>query len=359
MLLPSALLREVKAILERNAGKAAVAPKLKDSLLAMAGELDGIAVRLTAVEDSIVLDSDDPEKARIARAAQLWKGWPANAPGAKAKIDLLVQASPLLDSLFRRAIDINGMRKFSVQDFGFAIRIGDDYEQFSTGLRDIRRMTDGKEGEKKGSFKCSDDNRAFIAFLKSAGVAEPGLMLLNGERNANGEKKHFKLEWFSDHPPDRSVFTVLKMKSAARFRLLQGEWLTAYVYQIIDDHLRRNRESFELYTDVSYRMRGDIGGVAGDFDVLGKVRSRVVCVECKTGFAIAERNTVQAVIDKTTALRAAVDAVSQEKMAFHFYLVFDPHQNDEDEIAALLNGTGIIPLRPDQVRAEIVANILS
>jgi hypothetical protein len=165
----------------------------------------------------------------------------------------------------------------------------------------------------------------------------------------------FKPDWFKANNADVQVLVVMNLADLDTYRFLQGEWLNAYVYNIVQDHLTRNEVAFELYTNVSYQAPADVIRVAGEFDVLGSVKNQFNCVECKSGKLLSQENVIETIVQKVSDLRRAVDSMSNaETTEFAFYLVFDPILNDEAAINERLKDTGLTPLRPDQVRVEVM-----
>src|SRR5262249_22508353 len=143
--------------------------------------------------------------------------------------------SPLLDSLFRKGIDFRKIRKFSTDEIEFSKRVGDRYLEFSGGLRAIRRARTG-EGDNEQSCLISGgrEDKVFLDFLEANKVAKLTKTLFRPD----GNWRLFKKEWFGDRNARAEVLAVLTLpEKPVLFRLLQGEWLNAYVYSIIRDHL--------------------------------------------------------------------------------------------------------------------------
>lgn len=352
---PSDFLNSAKRIIEFYKGREEVAPKLRQRLSLIDVDLEKVIQSLKETEELVILDSRALGEEQPGAAMQVWNDFPAGWHNDQKELGSFVRSSPLLDSFFRKGIDITKVYKFSDDQIQFAQKVGNQFPEFSGGLRELRRARSGENrGEKKFNLKCVAENGEFLRFLEGNDVATVKLLRIHRPDGA----KFFRIEWFKNNERDTDVFTVFSVNNPTRFTFLEGEWLNAYVYYIILDHLTRNRAIFELYTNVSYKAPADVIRFAGEFDVIGQVRNKLVCVECKSGISLIDRNTISNVIDKISDLRTVVNSVSKEPIDFFFYLVFDPAQNDETEISRALEHSGIRPLRTDQVRAEVVNTFL-
>jgi hypothetical protein len=356
MALASELLAAAKQIIDFYRERADVAPKVRERLSVIETDLGKLLDFVKETEGFVVLDSSLLEKPKSNGGMEVWNALPPGQHSDTGKIHQFIDASPLLDSLFRKGIDITQFYKFSSSEIQLARSLGDRFAEFSGGLSELRRSRDGrKEFEKTFLIKCMEENGRFLEFLQKEGIGRVEQCRIQKD----GVWKPFRLEWFRNNEKETNIHIVFKVKDLAAFRLLRGEWLNAYVYNIILDHLTRNRASFELYTDITYRAPADIIRVVGEFDVIGLFQNKLICVECKSGRVTSGRSdTLETVVAKIADLQKAVGSVSREKVEFLFYLVFDPTLNDENEIARSLEGSSIKPLRPDQVRAEIVKTFL-
>jgi hypothetical protein len=351
MAVPSEIMQAAKMIIEAYRDKSDIGPKLRDRLAQAAVELEKVTSELIDLESFISLDSSILGKGK--QAATGMTIWEELSPGMHrepSELEQFINTSTLLNSLFKKGIDITKIYKFSPEEVQLARKVGDRFSDLSFGLREVRRGRDTeKQDEKSMLFKCTPDSGEVLRLLESNSIGSVERMRIKKD----DKWKPFRMEWFRNNDSDAVVLTIFKVQDVAKFRFLQGEWLNAYVYNIISDHLRRNQATFELYTNVSYRAPADVIRVAGEFDVIGLVQNKFICVECKSG-RIANEDSISSIGLKISDLRTAVDSVSREKMDFLFYLVFDPTQNDEQQIASLVAESGIRALRPDQVRPEIV-----
>jgi hypothetical protein len=191
--------------------------------------------------------------------------------------------------------------------------------------------------------------------LEKRGVVN-GRRLLS--RNKLGKWTPFELKWLRDDP-ETDLLVVYEKKDPSRLQFLKGEWLNAYVYDIIEDQLRRHEVAFELYTDVSYKAPSDLIRAASEFDVIGRFRDKVVCVECKSGRLDADRGDFDDLVQRTEALRTVLSSMGGGETHFLFFVVYDPKLNSEEEMRERLEPAAIRPLRPTEVRPVMARELES
>jgi hypothetical protein len=157
--------------------------------------------------------------------------------------------------------------------------------------------------------------------------------------------------------PETELLVVYGKRDAASFQFLKGEWLNCYVYDIIDDQLRRHEVAYELYTDVSYSAPPDVIRAASEFDVIGRFRDKVVCVECKSGRLDAKRGDFDDLVQRTEGIRTVLGSMGTGETHFMFFVVYDPTVNPEEEMRRRLGPAAIRPLRPTEVRAVMAREL--
>jgi hypothetical protein len=349
---PSEMIENALRVIEKAATREDFGPKIKDRISNIQSELKNIVKLTKELEELVVLA---PEQAELPSGMERWKQFPAGAQHEKDKLLPFVQSSSLLDSLYRKGIDIYKIYKFNGREIGAARRVGDKFSEFSEVLSALRRSrkSDEKADERTALLPCNPESAEFVKFLETEKVLEFKKFLIKSKEE---QWKPFKREWFSKRQ-ETSVLAVFTIKDAEALRFLQGEWLNAYVYNIMQDHFSRNQAKFELYTNVSYRAPADVIRIAGEFDVLGRLGNRLICVECKSGRLLTDNGVIASVVTKISDLKKAIDFASATPSDFIFYLIFDHTLNDETKVRAQLENSGIKALRPDQVRAEITRMI--
>jgi hypothetical protein len=352
MPLPSELMDNALQIIERAASRTDLGPRIKDHLALIQRDLNNAIKIAREVEELVVLE---PAQAELPSGMERWHKFSPGAQRDPKQLLAFVRSSSLLDGLFRKGIDIYNIYKFSDEEFRSAQKVGDKFAEFSEVLSSLRRhrKSDEREDERTALLPCGPESGEFVKFLETSKVLKFKKFVIKNKEN---QWKPFKVEWFSRRQ-DTPVLAVFTIKDADGLRFLQGEWLNAYVYNIMQDHFSRNQAKFELYTNVSYRAPADVIRIAGEFDVLGRLGTRLICAECKSGRLLAENGVIASVIAKIADLKKAIDFVSVTPSDFIFYLIFDPTQNDETEVRTQLENSAIKALRPDQVRAEITRMI--
>ena len=345
---PSELMENALKMIEGAAARTDLGPKIKDRISAIRHDLTNVIQSSRDLEELVVLEQVEPE---MPSGMELWNKFSPGLRSDPKQLQPFVKSSFLLDNLFRKGIDIHNVYKFSNDEIKSARRVGDKFSEFSEVLSGFRRLrkSEERDDERTALVPCGPESGEFIKFLETSKVLKFKKFLIRTKEN---QWKPFKIEWFSSRQ-ETPVLAVFTIKDANRLRFLHGDWLNAYVYNIMQDHFSRNQAKFELYTNVSYRAPADVIRIAGEFDVLGRLGTRLICVECKSGRLMAENGVIGSVIAKITDLKKAIDFVSATPSDFIFYLIFDPTQNDEAEVKAQLENSGITALRPDQVRAEI------
>ena len=352
MAIPSEVLTALKQSIGGHRDGAHVGPKIKEKLSQVDEELARLIETLKTIEDSINLDTAASEPAVPASAMDLWKRLTAGMHRQSAEVTGIVRSSVLLNSLYKKGIDFKKFYKFSDKETQLAQRLGDRYSDYSAGLSALRRSKEGKtKTEKQMLLTGTAKNAEFIKFMTANRIAEIGKMLVK----KGSAWVPFKTDWFKADNDEVQVLVVFTPGDPDAYRFLHGEWLNAYVYNIIQDHFTRNDVAFELFTNVSYQAPQDIIRVAGEFDVIGSVRNQLICVECKSGKLLNQKNTIEDIVKKITDLKRAVYSMSsREAVEFVFYLVFDPTLNDETEVNNRLKESDLKALRPDQVRPEVM-----
>jgi hypothetical protein len=336
------------------AGSNFVGPKIREELGEIAASVEQIRARVAEIEDLYPVDFGSDIDSKIAEARRLW----AEATAERlAGPDLLPlrRASPVLSTLFLKGIDIKSARKFTPAEIGFAQWIGTRFDSVSDLLRAFRR--------EKRSDKDTSEWSAIVPMRKSLRDSLPDLErrgLIEGRRilvrNKQGKWAPIELKWLRDEP-ETELLVVYEKKDPALVHFMKGEWLNAYVYDIIDDQLMRHEVPYELYTDVSYSAPQDVIRAASEFDVVGRFRNTVVCVECKSGRLDSKRGDFEDLIQRTEALRTVLSSMGQGETHFLFFVVYDPVTNPEEEMNHWLGPRSIRPLKPTEVRS-VVASVL-
>jgi hypothetical protein len=335
-------------------GQPAVGKTIRTELGDLAASTETIRARVAEIEDLYAIDFGSDIDDEIQTAARLWREAPA---GRILGQDLfsIRRASPLLGTLFRNGIDLKYARKFSDAEMDLARWIGTRFEDMSDLLRAFRK--------EKRSAKDPSEWSALVPMRRSLRnglleLVERGI--IEGRRLLCKTKKGtwapFELSWLRDEP-ETELLVVYRKKDQAAHTFMRGEWLNCYVYGIIEDQLSRREVPFELYTDVSYSAPPDVIRAASEFDVVGRFRDTVICVECKSGRLDAPRGDFDDLVQRAEGVRTVLSSMGEAETQFLFFVVYDPVVNEEAEMRRRLDRHAIQPLKPAAVRS-VMAKVL-
>jgi hypothetical protein len=349
-------LAEAREAVRALAEMKVVGKAIRAELDELASRIEEIRARVGEIEDLYAIDFGSDVDAKIAEAARLWDEAPS---GRLRELDLLPirRASPLLSTLFIKGIDLQQIVKFSEAERELAQWIGTRFDGVSDLLRALRREKRSTKDESEWSaiVPMRKSLKSALLELEKKGVIEGRRILC---RNRERKWMPFQLKWLRDEP-ETELLLIYEKKHAARLQFMKGEWLNCYVYDIIDDQLRRHEVAYELYTDVSYRAPPDVIRAASEFDVIGRFRDKVVCVECKSGRLDAERGDFDDLIHRAQGVRTVLSSMGAGETHFMFFVVYDPNVNPEDEMHRRLDPASIRPLRAAEVRSVMARELES
>jgi hypothetical protein len=355
MISGSGKLNEAIVAVEALAGRREVGTSIRSELLELVHLMGGQAGRLAEIENLYALDFGDDIDPRISEAARLWEATPTGWV-RDPELAAIRAASPLLGTLYRKGIDFTQAYRFSDIEIALSREIGNSYSELSPQLAAFRRSSRPIEDEKgmKALLPLRRSLDRLLRLFEGRGVLRVKRMMIKGKE---GRWTPFKREWMRDSESE-SVLLIYEKMDIGLARLVEGEWLNCYIYHIIRDQLSRHELPFELYTNLSYRAPADLIRAAGEFDVVGRMRDAVVCVECKSGRLDGRRGDFAEIVRKTDSLKTVLAAQSTGELGFHFFLVYDPDQNDPQAVTDVLAEDNVIAIRPSEVRS-VMARALS
>ena len=349
----SELLSDAIKAIRTLAERKEVGRAVKDELLELAQSVEPVKVRVTEIEGLYAIDFGDGVDDKIDKAADLWdEVEPGSIRGPT--LQSIRSASPLLSTLYVKGIDIERAYKFSEDEARISQWVGNHIDSLSGLLYALRKE---RRGEKDGEWTINVPLTRSLAnslnYLAEQGLIKGKKILI---KSKEGKWSPFKWEWFRDDP-DARLLIVYEKRNAALLNMLHGNWLNSYVYGIIDDQLVRHNIAFELYTEVVYKAPADVIRSGSDFDVIGRFRDTVICVECKSGKLDASRGQFDHIIQRTKDMRTVLSSMGTGEVNFLFYVVYDPEMNTEEEMTARLQEHDILPLRPNQVRSVMARTL--
>jgi hypothetical protein len=343
-----------------------LAPKVAETLLAIHGRAVGVHNALAELSQYMVLEIEEETHYLNNRFVDDDTGYFEGPRAAQ-----LAQASECLGPLYRGGVDFKTIRRFTQNEVGVARWLGDDFNEIATTWMPFRgqlskglsrlewqgKSADAPEAVSQlmrflGGLKRHEIISGFDSFFYSFGsqkwVSKP---LKDIIRMQNVQR--FAVEW------------TLSESGASLARLVTGDWLTAYVYELCTDHLVRNGQSFEAYTLVKYRAPPDIVRLATDFDLVVSTAKRTMLVECKTGKLTDE--LLQEVQYKAVCLLQAMQKAGVRREHSN-WLVINPAlspvvevQSRMDHLAEVTRETAGINLRitvlePSMIRMQLTSD---
>jgi len=352
----SAKLEEALTLIRALAARREVGKSTRTELEEIAAAIAPYREPLAEIEGRYVIDYEDDVDSKIGQAAQLWAAADTGWIG-KDRLRDIRKASPLLSHLYLNGVDIERAFKFDEVQQRICAWFGANIETQAGLLRGMRKEKPSRErpGEWSMLVPMSRKVADGLNFLKEQGVLQGKAVLV---RNKDNKWTKLNWEWLRDDPAAQLLVIYTKLDNALA-HMLTGEWLNSYVWQIIDDQLRRHEIPFELYTQVVYKTKPDIIRSASDFDVIGRIRDTVICVECKSGRLDAERGQFAEIVQRTQDVRHVLSSMNSGEVQFLFYVVYDAELNPSEEMRAQLEPHDIRPLRLNEVRSVIARALAS
>lgn len=327
---------------------------VKAELGEITAAIEEIRVRVAEIEDLYAIDFGSDVDSQIVNATQLWESAPSGKI-ADTALSEIRRVSPVLSTLFIKGIDLKSAYKFSPEQSRLAREVGTHFERTADVLRAFRteKRNPDDPTEYSALIPMRRGLKATLLDLQKRGIIEGRRLLA---KNKGNKWAPFELKWLRDEP-DRQLLVVYEKKDPATVQFLKGEWLNCYVADIIRDQLARHEIAFELYTDLTYAAPADLIRSSSEFDVIGRFRDTIICVECKSGRLDAERGDFQDLIQRTEAVRMVLSSMGSGETSFLFFVVYDPVSNNEQAMTRELTPNSIKPLKPTEVRA-VMAQIL-
>ncbi len=331
-----------------------VGPAIRVELAHLAAALIPTKERVTEIEGLYAIDFSDVVDTKIDQAVRLWKAAQTGAIRGQ-ELQAIRSASPLLSTLYVKGLDIERAYKFADNEIEISSWFGTNIDATSGFLRALRseRRSQNRESEWSMVVPMTKQLGNTLNFLAERGIIR-GKKILT--RSKDNRWVPFRWEWLRDDP-DSVLLISYEKKSNNLLQMIKGEWLNCYVHNIINDQLIRHSIPFELYTNVVYKAPPDVIRSKSDFDVIGRFRDTVICVECKSGKLDESRGDFNHIIERTEALRHILGTIGEVDAQFLFFIVYDPEMNSEEEMNHGLDGHDIHPLRTNQVRSVMASTI--
>lgn len=343
---------ELAAILTRTAERQQLAALPAAQLESVRQRLADVQVELRDLQQLVMLDLADTLSASLTRAAAAWRAIAANVD--TREVGDLVAAAPTLSLLNRAAVTVESAHRFSDERIALAAQIGDTISEFP---HYVGQLVNRAGTEPFGVKVAAADNvRRLLKILTDAGaIRDFGLEARVGKPVEENWVPVGKV--YPGQRPSGWRVTVGTVDAAFR-TFLQGHWLTAYAYGIARDQFGRADNPVEIYSNVTYRLPGDLGGGASDIDVLVRIGNHVMCIECKSGRVLQSHRGQATPVAHTVTNAAALDSVLSRMgadISRSYHLLYLPTDSEPvDAVAAAAAGdVQVEVLTPRELRAKL------
>lgn len=332
----------------------AMAPKWRTEVEQMAQATEDIVRRLGHIHENIVpLDLADGVTQHV-QNAEFFRSLPGGrVTKGSPEYERLLTQSATLRELYQAGFDIPDLTKFSDEELKLAGELGSNFRDWHepwSGFRnslqhgDSYRMPPARFARQWANFLgalrrwnvISEWDSFFKDFKKNEFVAVPVNRLAHMHAN-----QQTRFEW---------------TKQAGDYdELIKGNWFSAFAYAIVSDHLERLNTDYEIYTLVRYSAPPEVIRSAGDLDVVARAGSKILMIECKSG-SLKEadrRNDFSSIIEKAEALRRVFVQAGSEIKDYEFWLIYNPYADGAEAVPQRLEGSGIVPVRPEDIRGFV------
>jgi hypothetical protein len=322
-------------------------------------ELEGIGEKikvivadLKAVDQSFLdLRRSTEEKKNLAKNLAYWENLPAGAIRAGTPgFDELRENSKTISDLHRAAIDISQIIKFGPNALSFASAMGTNFQRFQESWQRFKTLIADHQDLFETDAGRVLEAAGFFRELKRFGVVSDYSTAFRKDRRWI-EADISRLKQIRD--PDVRVGFRFGFVEGRR-GLITGHWFNAYAYEVLSDQLKRLEADFEIYPLVSYRASGNVALARGEIDVVARIGSQILVIECKSGRI---RRDVD--IDMFEMIRQKFDDLkhifaSARLSNFTFVLVFNPFLVDPQQVTENFDNKGIISIGIDDLRGKII-----
>ena len=257
-----------------------------------------------------------------------------------------LQVSRLLSALRRAAVRVHDVFWFDRPQLNLAKDIAAHYRAYSPSLKAFRSAKTQKDGHLSIQIDKQEKHREFLQLCQRSGAIKVAFVGMQKERK--GPTKPYP-KWEEWNFADIHRYYVKVMVLDKRLvETIRGDWMTAFVANVIEDHVELNNVSAEVFTKVRYEAPVDIIKSRSDFDVITLIGETALCLECKTGYLTSEN--AQDIIQKARDIADVLGKFATDVDRFRFFLVYDDEVNTGEQIETLFVDSPVSPKRIDEVR---------
>lgn len=348
---------ELKRLLVAVLETFTMAQKPRDTILSALSKTDEIIKDLEEIQNNLFPLEIKSNNSNLSTNLAFWqKATAGNLKSGSDEYNKLISNSETLKALYRAGIDIPTITKFSGDEIKFAKEIGVGFSEFHELLHQLNVCINQNIKNKfqivSKVEKAQTDER-FFNLLKKYNVIDDYKVHMYVKQKGGYTDSSFP-QCMKSLAKKNSVRINCTFSNSNYHNLISGHWFNAYAYYIIDDHLNRNKFDYELYTRVSYKAPEEIFRSGGDFDVIAMVGQKVLLVECKSNELRADRDDFDKIIQKTKGIKKVFDLTRTNHYEYIFLLIYNHFSNNHQEISTQLEGTGIKPIRPNEIRGTVI-----
>ncbi len=269
-----------------------------------------------------------------------------------------------MSAMHKAGIEIESLEWFGQDELDLASTIGGNYRNFSTSLKAFRTSVKADGGEFKFQASRPEKLREFLLTCEKYGAISVSKILQRktASKVRDASETQPKLQWKPlpwrnfEFPTGHDFLVIFKKKDLDLCQFLVGDWMTAFVGSVIEDHLRRNSIIHEVFTKVKYRAPVDVISARSDFDVLAAVDGKAFCIECKSGKI--DKDNAAEIIKKANEIGGFFKQFVAQINDFRFLLIYDDLVNARDTVEALFTSGTVVPKTIGDVRQTVAAEFV-
>jgi len=346
--------KKLEGQLGRVLNEIQMAPRWRSMIEEMTQQTSAMIEKLNHIHGEIVpLDLRESAK-QHAENFEFYNSLPGGRiqKGAEAYEHLFLK-SATLSELYRAGFEMPFMTKFSKEELTFAKELGEGFQNWHDAWHLFKLSEQYGEHYKVTKAVFAKEWNRYLQLLKKWGVITDYKAF-----SKDWKKKAFvaaKMYWILKRNPNDIVRFEWEKGKSDFDALISGHWFSAFAYSIIVDHLRRLGSDYETYTLVRYIAPREVKDSSGDLDVVARAGGKILMIECKSGSLkrFEDRDDFAEVINKAEALREVFVQADSEIIDYTFWLVYNPYLNDPNEVARELQDTGIVAVKPEDIRGAV------
>jgi hypothetical protein len=331
-----------------------LSPARKSDLQAMAKKADEIMEALTAFDEHVLsLRTITEEAHRFSANREYWETLPSGLiKGGSPEFMELQKNSETITDLYRAAIDIQQIVKFSAEEIELAVSIGNDFRKFHEVWRQLKVAIARRQDLIETRVDAISEIAPFFSLLRKFGVVARYATAVRprGSRTwVARDLQHIRHEREKDMP----LCVKFEFAEAAR-NLIMGHWFNGYAHEVLQDQLKRLQADFEIYPLVSYKSSANVSLAKGEIDILARIRDHILVMECKSGPIHTESgvNEFREILRKFSALKEIFLKTRLAK--FTFILVYNPFAVNEAAVRANVDSEKFTAISIDDLRGKII-----